>query len=133
MNETKQRVRQELIFSYTNCSVFTESMESTDIFWKICFILGFSTLETSQLKYHPWEHVGDTHKPRTQDRDTYYHWIAIINLSLGLYVSFEVKLISPWMSNTKLYIPSTLNIDRILWHTQLIVYAVKQREFKQVF
>ena len=27
--------------------------------------------------------------------------------------------------HTKLYIPSTLNIDLILWHTQLIVYAVK--------
>ena len=26
--------------------------------------------------------------------------------------------------HTKLYIPSTLNIDLILWHTQLIVYAV---------
>ena len=25
----------------------------------------------------------------------------------------------------KLYNPSTLNIDLILWHTQLIVYAVK--------
>ena len=25
----------------------------------------------------------------------------------------------------KLYIPSTLNNDLILWHTQLIVYAVK--------
>ena len=25
----------------------------------------------------------------------------------------------------KLYIPSTLNFDLILWHTQLIVYAVK--------
>ena len=27
--------------------------------------------------------------------------------------------------NLKLYIPSTLKIDLILWHTQLIVYAVK--------
>ena len=27
--------------------------------------------------------------------------------------------------NAKLYIPSTLNIDLILWQTQLIVYAVK--------
>ena len=27
--------------------------------------------------------------------------------------------------NPKLYIPSTLNIDLILWHTQLIVSAVK--------
>ena len=26
---------------------------------------------------------------------------------------------------SKIYIPSTLNIDFILWHTQLIVYAVK--------
>ena len=25
----------------------------------------------------------------------------------------------------KLYIPSTLNIDFILWHTQLIVYVLK--------
>ena len=34
----------------------------------------------------------------------------------------------PWIINeiqAKLYIPSTLNIDLILWHTQLIVYAVK--------
>jgi hypothetical protein len=28
-------------------------------------------------------------------------------------------------ATSKLYIPSTLNIDLILWHTQLIVYAVK--------
>ena len=27
--------------------------------------------------------------------------------------------------NAKLYIPSILNIDLILWQTQLIVYAVK--------
>ena len=34
-----------------------------------------------------------------------------------------------WMehfnSHPKLYIPSTLNIDLILWHTQLIVCAVE--------
>ena len=29
------------------------------------------------------------------------------------------------MGRSKLYIPSTLNIDLILWHTQLIVCAVK--------
>ena len=27
--------------------------------------------------------------------------------------------------SSKLYIPSTLNVDLILWHTQLIVYAIK--------
>ena len=30
-----------------------------------------------------------------------------------------------FMICSKLYIPSTLNIDLILWHTQLIVCAVK--------
>ena len=28
-------------------------------------------------------------------------------------------------ADPKLYIPSTLNIDLILWHTQLIVFALK--------
>ena len=31
----------------------------------------------------------------------------------------------PFALNSKLYIPSTLNIDLILWRTQLIVCAVK--------
>ena len=30
-----------------------------------------------------------------------------------------------FVQNSKLYIPSTINIDLILWHTQLIVCAVK--------
>ena len=34
-------------------------------------------------------------------------------------------LFSPLTVSPKLYIPSTLNIDPILWHTQLIVGAVK--------
>ena len=30
-----------------------------------------------------------------------------------------------FVCKAKLYIPSTLNIDLILWHTQLIVFTVK--------
>jgi hypothetical protein len=36
-----------------------------------------------------------------------------------------VNVLKIKMSYAKLYIPSTLNIDLILWHTQLIVCAVK--------
>ena len=41
----------------------------------------------------------------------------------------NTPLLTPFLKNVvvsaKLYIPSTLNIDLILWHTQLIVCAVK--------
>ena len=51
---------------------------------------------------------------------------------LGLYMSTLVYHTYTKLSNfprfrrhPKLYIPSTLNIDLILWHTQLIVCALK--------
>ena len=37
----------------------------------------------------------------------------------------EVQKWSSFMLDSKLYIPSTLNTDSLLWHTQLIVCAVK--------
>ena len=43
-------------------------------------------------------------------------WKQLRNLTKIFYV---------FQSKPKLYIPSTLNIDLILWHTQLIVCAVK--------
>ena len=39
-----------------------------------------------------------------------------------------MKNISNFCCSAKLYIPSTLNIDLILWHTQLIVYAAVRKD-----
>ena len=50
-----------------------------------------------------------------------------VNMSNG---AMGYVVLRSWTSiaistNEQSYIPSTLNIDLILWHTQLIVYAVK--------
>ena len=37
----------------------------------------------------------------------------------------ETKSVTKSRLQSKLYIPSTLNIDFILWHTQMIVCTVK--------
>ena len=44
---------------------------------------------------------------------------------LRIYFASNLLLLTNNMMHSKLYIPSTLNIDLILWHSQLIVYAVK--------
>ena len=48
---------------------------------------------------------------------------------LGFELSADISV--PWRfyQLTKLYIPSTLNIDLILWHTQLIVCAVNVKSW----
>ena len=43
-------------------------------------------------------------------------------LLINMQIHMDWLFFTDW---PKLYIPSTLNIDLILWHTQLIVYAVK--------
>ena len=49
----------------------------------------------------------------------------IIGFHNWLFLLREEKLGKKLRSLSKLYIPSTLNIDLKLWHTQLIVCAVK--------
>ena len=44
---------------------------------------------------------------------------------LSFYDESFFSVLSSFDLGAKLYIPSTLNIDLILWHTQLIVCAVK--------
>ena len=59
--------------------------------------------------------------------------IPVIITKLNLYPRFrnssthQTKILTPLISwlQAMLYIPSTLNIDLILWHTQLLVCAVK--------
>ena len=43
----------------------------------------------------------------------------------GEKVSLKICLAGELNPGPKLYIPSTLNIDLMLWHTKLIVCAVK--------
>ena len=61
-------------------------------------------------------------------RDTQTWVLEEKKIHLSLCLS-SLKVRSPfkiWISGcAQLYIPSTLNIDLILWHTQLIVCAVK--------
>ena len=40
-------------------------------------------------------------------------------------IEISIRETANFAYRTKLYIPSTLNIDLIMWHTQLIVYAEK--------
>ena len=52
--------------------------------------------------------------------------IAEANCDKDGHIDYEGTNYPKWfIKSSKLYIPSTLNIDFILWHPQLIVDAVK--------
>ena len=56
--------------------------------------------------------------------------MEVWGLETTFFLQIHVLQIGPIMEvrgleATKLYIPSTLNTDYLLWHTQLIVCAVK--------
>ena len=53
--------------------------------------------------------------------------ILLLNKWVGIGIAYELIPLGGGGGITypKLYTPSTLNIDLILWHTQLIVCAVK--------
>ena len=108
------------LFLLMNCfemsSQFTNSLTEAKFSNSINFVLFWFKDENIEtfcysltqpcLNLEPWEgHV--THVQQ---------WTKMGNL---IHLIFGVKL---WL-DTKLYIPNTLNIDLILWHTQLIVCA----------
>ena len=66
--------------------------------------------EQSGIRYHIWRLV--TSGP-------FENFIMLLIVGNTILLMLKVSL------QSKLYIPSALNIDLILWHTQLIVCAVK--------
>ena len=103
-------------------------------------------IETHRIFSHLWGEgklVGKSKKVRGHSKTTWTNFCPILTTYLPI-VDFRGHLVHylpivhvdiekstyhlAYLNltvNTKLYIPSTLNIDFVLWHTQLIVYAVK--------
>ena len=55
---------------------------------------------------------------------SFFRWLWVTNIRVSTLLKLSAKYFF-FIQRPKLYIPSTLNIDFILWHTQLIVCAVK--------
>ena len=62
----------------------------------------------------------------------WWHWLMLISYLFGLLILKEHLMQGMYYGNTgcgifkreaKLYTPSTLNVDLLPWHTQLIVFA----------
>ena len=58
----------------------------------------------------------------------FLYFIAFLSYLIFTVIEYEssvIKRLIRGKCDPKLYIPSTLNIDLLLWHTQLIMCAVK--------
>ena len=69
-------------------------------------------------------------QPNPKPKDQKYNEPDIIQLSHYFrQIKSNIKISKPWLNNhsmgPKIYIPSILNTDYLLWHTQLMVCAVQ--------
>ena len=74
-------------------------------------VLKFAVSKQEKVKVYPW--VSTQVNSASEQIN-----VALVPICIGT-IHFKT------MPTSKLYIPSTLNIGLILWHTQLIVCAVK--------